>query len=312
MALSWLSLSHFVSYLNHKRSGPGSDRLEHPQSIAPHNDKVANFMISSISSISRILVLWCAAGLLTVSVAHPGTGSEFDPDRLQQLQSHFERSGTDIGPYLADDRFELYEGITQRFTRSAERKSLDLEEYKQILGFEAKKQRIVTFIQEHQSVLEDAEKQYDIPKFVIAAILGVESDFGQNVGSYNPFNAYVSMYAENYRADFALAQLEELIKFTNRHEIDPMELKSSYAGAMSYAQFIPYSLNQWFVGADIWDMHNNIYSIGNYLAHFKRITGTIDGAVLRYNPSRLYTDAVIALATEAEALYNEQVGTATR
>lgn len=269
-------------------------------------------MTSSIHPLFRTLSLSLLAGVIAVTTSNPIQAETIDPDRLEQLQSHFERSGTDISPYLSDDRFELYEGITQRFTRSAERKSLNLDEYKKILGFEAKKQRIVTFIQEHQAVLEDAEKQYDIPKFVIAAILGVESDFGQNVGSYNPFNAYVSMYAENYRADFALAQLEELIEFTDRHDIDPMELKSSYAGAMSYAQFIPYSLNQWFVGADIWDMHNNIYSIGNYLAHFKRITGTIDGAVLRYNPSRLYTDAVIALATEAEVLYNEQVGTATR
>ncbi|MGM0506880.1 MAG: lytic murein transglycosylase [Bacteroidota bacterium] len=269
-------------------------------------------MSSSIHLLFRTFVLFLLAGVVSLSTALPVQSAALDPDRLEELRSHFERSGTDIAPYLADERFELYEGITQRFTRSAERKSLNFDEYKKILGFEAKKQRIVTFIQEHQAVLEDAEEQYDIPKFVIAAILGVESDFGQNVGSYNPFNAYVSMYAENYRADFALAQLEELIEFTERHDIDPMELKSSYAGAMSYAQFIPYSLNQWFVGADIWDMHNNIYSIGNYLAHFKRITGSIDGAVLRYNPSRLYTDAVIALATEAEALYNEQVGTATK
>lgn len=269
-------------------------------------------MISSIHPLFRSLSLSLLAGVIAITISNPAQAEAIDPDRLALLQSHFERSGTDIAPYLADERFELYEGITQRFTRSAERKSLNLDEYKKILGFEAKKQRIVTFIQEHQVVLEDAEKQYDIPKFVIAAILGVESDFGQNIGSFNPFNAYASMYAENYRADFALAQLEELIEFTDRHGIDPMELKSSYAGAMSYAQFIPYSLNQWFVGADIWDMNNNIYSIGNYLAHFKRITGTIDGAVLRYNPSRLYTDAVIALATEAEELYNEQVGTATR
>lgn len=269
-------------------------------------------MSTSIRSPFRPVSQWILAFALILVSSAALHAETVDPDRLNQLKTHFERSGTDISGYLNDERFELYEGITQRFTRSAERKSLNLDEYKKILGFEAKKQRIVTFIQEHQEVLEDAEKQYDIPKFVIAAILGVESDFGQNVGSYNPFNAYVSMYAENYRADFALAQLEELIEFTNRHEIDPMDLKSSYAGAMSYAQFIPYSLNKWFVGADIWDMHNNIYSIGNYLAYFKEITGTIDGAVLRYNPSRLYTDAVIALATEAEALYNEQVGTARR
>jgi len=231
--------------------------------------------------------------------------SERDPDRITMLINHFQRNGFDVEELFQDDRFEIYDGIGDRFRRSAERRSLNLDEYKRILGFEDKLNRIVPFIEEHLETLKDAEQQYDIPKFVIAAILGVESDFGQNIGRFNPFNAYVSMYAENYRADFALAQLEELIKFTSRHDIDPFVLKSSYAGAMSFAQFIPYSLNQWFVGDDIFDMNNNIYSIGNYLAHFKRITGTIDGAVLRYNPSRLYTDAVLALADEAEQRYNE-------
>lgn len=111
------------------------------------------------------------------------------------------------------------------------------------------------------------------------------------------------MYAVDYRADFAKAQLKELILFVNRNEIDVFELKSSYAGAMSFAQFIPYSLNKWFVGDDIFDMNNNIMSIGNYLAYFKERTGSIERSVFRYNPSQQYTDAVLALAAEAEKMF---------
>ena len=50
------------------------------------------------------------------------------------------------------------------------------------------------------------------------------------------------MYAVDYRAEFARAQLKELIEFVNRKKIDVFELKSSYAGAMSFAQFIPIPL----------------------------------------------------------------------
>ncbi|MDX1642614.1 MAG: lytic murein transglycosylase, partial [Balneolaceae bacterium] len=88
-----------------------------------------------------------------------------------------------------------------------------------------------------------------------------------------------------------------------RNKLDVFELKSSYAGAMSYGQFIPYSINRWFVGDDIFDMENNIHSIANYLAHFYEITGSLEGAVFRYNPSSLYRDAVLALAEEAEKEY---------
>lgn len=232
--------------------------------------------------------------------------SVLDPERIALLIEYFQSEGMDVEELFEDDRFEIYEGIGDRFRRSAERKSLNLDEYKKVLGFEDKRDRIVPFIEKHLETFEEAEAQYNISKFVIAAILGIESDFGQNIGRFNPFNTYVSMYAEDYRSDFARAQLEELILFTRRNNIDPFELKSSYAGAMSYAQFIPYSLNQWFVGDDIFDMDNNIHSIANYLAHFKEITGTMDGAVMRYNPSRLYTDAVLSLAKEAEELWNSR------
>ena len=211
--------------------------------------------------------------------------------------------GFNITPIIEDERFELYEGITQRFTRSAERTTPTLESYKRILGYDAKKRNIREFILNNEEQLIKAEEEYDIPRYVIAAIIGVESDFGKNIGSHNPFSAYVSMIAEDYRANFARAQLEELLKFTERNQLDVLELKSSYAGAMTFAQFIPYSLNRWWVGSELFNMDNNILSVANYLAHFKNITGSVERAVFRYNPSQLYTDAVMALAADAEQMF---------
>lgn len=225
--------------------------------------------------------------------------SKYD-QALADLTDIFQKEEYQTAHLFQDERFEIYEEIDQRFKRSAERKSINLEEYKQILGFEEKKRRAVNFMQKHAEQLQKAEQEYGIPKYVITAIIGIESDFGQNIGSYNPFNAYVSMYAVGYRADFAKAQLVELLDFTKRNNIDVFNLKSSYAGAMSSAQFIPYSLNKWFVGDDIFDMDNNIMSVANYLAHFQKRTNNLRTSVLRYNPSGLYADAVLALADEIE------------
>jgi membrane-bound lytic murein transglycosylase B len=221
-------------------------------------------------------------------------------EKLSELIKYLQEEGFDINPLLEDPRFEIYEDIADRFTKSAERKSHSLDSYKRVLGFDHKSNQIAEFIDTHSDQLQKAEQKYGISKYVIAAILGIESDFGKNVGNYNPFNAYASMYANNYRQDFAKAQIEELLKFVERNNIDVFELKSSYAGAMAFAQFIPYSLNKWFVGKDIFDMNNNIMSIGNYLAYFKERTGNIETAVLRYNPSDLYTQAVLDLANTAE------------
>lgn len=235
------------------------------------------------------------------------TGSETEyNDRVLQLIKTFESQNLDLETHLNDSRFSLYDDIGGRFRNSAEKKTPTLKEYQRILGFETKKVKIREFMNTYSAELEEAEKSYDIPKYVISAIIGLESNFGAVVGSYNPLNVYVSMYSENYRADFARAQLEELLIFTNERDIDVFELKSSYAGAMAFAQFIPYSLNRWFVGDDIFDMKNNILSVANYLAHFKDITGDIQGAVFRYNPSSLYRDAVLSLANEAETYFISQ------
>ncbi|MEX0608821.1 MAG: lytic murein transglycosylase [Balneolaceae bacterium] len=222
------------------------------------------------------------------------------PDNLQTLIDYFDKKGVNLVKYLEDPRFKFYEGISNRFINAAEYKSGNFENYKVVLGYESKKNLIADFMGENASALAEAEEKYGIPKYVISAIIGVESSYGKVTGKYNPFNAYVSMYSENYRADFAKAQLEELLLWTDRNKVDVFELKSSYAGAMAYAQFIPYSLNRWFVGNNLADMNNNIYSVANYLAHFKEITGSVEKAVYRYNPSQMYTDAVMALANEAK------------
>jgi membrane-bound lytic murein transglycosylase B len=234
------------------------------------------------------------------SVSLENLSVKYDNERLSDLVAYFEKKGIDIQALFEDKRFEIYENIADRFRKSAEKKSHTLESYKRILGFDQKSDQIIKFIDTHFDQLQKAEENYGISKYVIAAILGIESDFGKNIGSHNPFNAYVSMYAKGYRADFAKAQLEELLEFTQRKKIDVFELKSSYAGAMAFAQFIPYSLNKWFVGSDIYNMDNNIMSVGNYLAYFKKRTGNIETAVLRYNPSSLYTKAVLDLADAAK------------
>lgn len=232
------------------------------------------------------------------------SSSDTDKKNLRSLVDELKEKGFHIKQLLKDSRFQIYDDIVKRFKKSAERESPSLDSYKQILGYKNKSEQILDFIHDHEQQLDKAEKEYGISKFVVAAIIGIESDFGMVTGSYNPFNAYVSMYVKNYRTSFAKAQIEALLEFTKRNGIDVFELNSSYAGAMASVQFIPHSLNKWFVGSDIYSMDNNIMSAANYLRYFKERTNSIEKAVLRYNPSSLYQQAVLDLADDAKQKYN--------
>ena len=251
----------------------------------------------AVNYISRVLLLVIGAfALINTSEAHPSN------EKIDELILHFDKKGTDIRPFLEDSRFVQIEDITGKFRRAVEIKIGDINDYKELIKFDQKKGKVAEFVATYSDALAQAEKEYGIPRTVIIGIIGVESEYGMYKGSYNPFNAYVSMYVEGYRSDWALAQLEELLIWTEKNGLDVMDLKSSYAGAMSYAQFIPWSLNRWFVGGDLYDMPNNIYSVANYLAHYKDVTGSLEKAVLRYNPSTMYQQAVLSLAEEAEGI----------
>ena len=248
---------------------------------------------------AALLSLFIVGATLQLSARHEVN----DDDYKKRLIAHFNEKGIDIKPYFEDSRFELVPTIKTKFTKSAEKKLNTLNDYKKVIGYDGKKRRIPEFVNNYKSELLKAEKEYGIPQEVIVGILAVESDFGVHKGRHNPFNAYVTMIAKDYRSDFALAQLEELIEWADRNKVDVLSLKSSYAGAMSYAQFIPYSLNKWFVGTELYDMENNIYSVANYLKHFKEVTGSVEKAVFRYNPSTLYQQAVLALAEDAKPYF---------
>ncbi len=264
------------------------------------------YFLRSSMFTGLIIVLFAFSAKAYSFAANPDSLTTFDKhqEKLAPLIKYLEDEGIHILEKLKDPRFEVYDGISNRFKRSAEKKSFDLNAYKKVLDFEKKKERIIDYINTHSDKLQKAEQTYGIPKYVISAIIGLESDFGRLVGNYNPFNVYVSMYTEDYRDSFARAQLKELLIFTEKNNLDVFELKSSYAGAMTFAQFIPYSMNKWFVGNDMLDMDNNIQSVANYLAYFKERTGSLETAVLRYNPSSLYTEAVLDLAREAEQYFS--------
>lgn len=250
-----------------------------------------------------LLVIGLPFGTIAQTIEDSLSAKEKYQDALSALVQELENEGYEIGVLLKDERFEIYGTIGDRFRNSAERKSPSLKEYKEILHFEEKIQQGVDFMAAYESQLQAAEQKYGIPKYLITAILGIESKYGKVTGSYNPFNVYISMMVVDYRADFAKAQLKELLEFINRKELDVFTLKSSYAGAMSPAQFIPYSVNKWWVGDEIMNMDNSIMSVANYLAYFEERTGSLSTAVLRYNPSELYRDAILDLA---EAIEREQ------
>jgi len=95
------------------------------------------------------------------------------------------------------------------------------------------------FIKENINALERAEKEFGVPKEIITAILGVETNYGDNKGGYRVIDSLTTLgFDDPRRSKFFRRELIEFFLLTRENDLDILKTKGSYAGAMGYAQFI--------------------------------------------------------------------------
>src|SRR6185295_18138671 len=103
----------------------------------------------------------------------------------------------------------------------------------------------------HAKDLARAESEYGVPAEVIVGILGVETAFGQNTGSFRIIDALASIaFDGERRQDYFREELKELLLLARDSGIDPLVIKGSYAGAVGLPQFMPSSYRKYAVDYD--------------------------------------------------------------
>ena len=129
------------------------------------------------------------------------------------------------------------------------------------------------FWQQNASWLELAENRYQVDPAVIVAIIGIETGYGRNMGSFRVLDALATI-GFNYprRADYFQGELSAFLRLARDENGDPTSFKGSYAGAMGMPQFMPSSFRKWAVDLngdgkrDIWSTPADaIGSVANYL-----------------------------------------------
>lgn len=166
------------------------------------------------------------------------------------------------------------DSILEAIARPAE-KTKPWHEYRDIFVTETRTQQGLEFAQRYAEPLKRAERQFGVPAEVIIAIIGVETRYGRNKGSYRVIDA-LSTLAFDYppRSPFFSGELRAYLLMTREQGLPAEELKGSYAGAMGYGQFIPSSYRAYAVDFDddgVVDILNNpIDAIGSVANYFKR------------------------------------------
>jgi len=225
------------------------------------------------------------------------------------------------------------QSIIDAISRPAE-KRLAWYEYRRIFMDSKRINNGKAFLQKYATTFDRAEREFGVSRYVVAAIIGVETRYGTYTGKYRVLDALATLgFDYEPRAKFFRGQLEELFLLAKEQNFAIDELLGSYAGAMGYGQFIPSSYRHYaidFDGDHIVDILNNpidaIGSVANYLArhNWQRgeevvvpavVSADLDESVLNdsLTPKRTVAElAAVGFGHESDAVTDDMKATAVR
>jgi membrane-bound lytic murein transglycosylase B len=166
----------------------------------------------------------------------------------------------------------------------------------------------VRFWQENRSTLERAEQEFGVPAEIIVGIIGVETIYGQQTGTFPVIDALATLAFDfpqahpraAERAAYFRGELEQFLALQHRSGADPARPLGSYAGAMGMPQFMPGSWVRWAVDfdgdgrIDLWrSAADAIGSVANYFKAFGWQPGMPTHYAVTFDEERLDKEALL-------------------
>lgn len=167
----------------------------------------------------------------------------------------------------------------------------------------------VNFWQANRTALARAEAEYGVPAKIIVGIIGVETIYGRDTGSFRVMDSLATLafdYPSSHprvqeRSDYFKGEIEQFLTTQTRRNADPFEPRGSYAGAMGMPQFMPSSFAQYAVDfdgdgkIDLWNSPDDVIgSVANYFKSYGWQTGIPTHYPVRFDTRLLDMDALMA------------------
>ena len=126
-------------------------------------------------------------------------------------------------------------------------------------------------LKQNASLLSKTSEKYGVPAYVIVAFLGLESNYGNYMGSERLIRSLATLAYDKRRSKFFTRELIAVLKLMDKKTI-PFDATGSWAGAMGAVQFMPTNVIAYGVDAnndgkvDLWNEKADIYaSAANFL-----------------------------------------------
>jgi membrane-bound lytic murein transglycosylase B len=219
----------------------------------------------------KVTIYWVMFSMLVSSCGYASsslTGRDDVKAFIDKMVANHDFAREDLVELFKEVRIK--DGIIRAMKRPAEAKPWYA--YRTLFITERHIDGGVAFWRSNASFLEEAEQRYGVPAEIIVAIIGVETRYGDNAGSYRVIDALSTLAFEfPRRSEFFASELEQFLILCREEKIDPLQPVGSYAGAMGIPQFMPSSYRNFAKDQDndgrrdIWRNNGDaIASIANY------------------------------------------------
>jgi lytic murein transglycosylase len=122
------------------------------------------------------------------------------------------------------------------------------------IGFLVDEERIAdgrAAMRQHAQALAAAERRYGVDRHVVAAVWGVESNFGKDIGGRPLVQSLATIACMgSRRRDYFRGELFATLRIIDKGEIDASLLRGSWAGAFGHTQFMPSTYQRLAVDMD--------------------------------------------------------------
>ncbi|HEX2656270.1 MAG TPA: lytic murein transglycosylase [Xanthobacteraceae bacterium] len=102
----------------------------------------------------------------------------------------------------------------------------------------------------YKTTFDAVEKSFGVSRYAVAAIWGVESNFGTMIGDRPVIRSTATLACVGRRQDYFREEFLSTLEILNRGDVRPEHLKGSWAGAFGPTQFMPTAFKQYAVDFD--------------------------------------------------------------
>jgi membrane-bound lytic murein transglycosylase B len=117
--------------------------------------------------------------------------------------------------------------------------TLDFRSYLSRVASQSRIEEGQRMLLEHRELLRTVGERYGMPPELLAAVWGIESNFGRTQGDFPVIQALATLAYDGRRSAMFRGQLLSALRIVDQGHIELDMMKGSWAGAMGQLQFMP-------------------------------------------------------------------------